>query len=825
MTATRLSVFALLLAGLALGACDDGGSSDPCADVTCSGHGVCSDVDGEASCACEAGYDDSGATCVNVDECADGTANCAADATCTDTDGAFTCACPAGYSGDGVTCSDTNECVEGTDNCATTATCTNTEGGFTCACDTGYTGSGETCANVDECTAESDNCSDNADCADSIGSFTCTCKAGFSGDGVTCTDIDECADGTDDCDPNATCTNVDASFTCACDAGFSGDGLTCVSDGEACDFEAETTACADSCVQIGDAGVCSDLCDTDDTCPAGWRCDTEFPDAGMAGMCLPNAECGDLTLYGKCEGTVIKYCAFGGPADFDCATDTDEQGVPLACGLVSDDYGYDCVSATYNGGCGEVSDGGSCDGNTLSYCASQANGDVVTVDCSADGLVCVASGGFADCVTTGATGCGPVSASGTCEGTTATWCLDHAVKTEDCSATGKVCGVDAGNFRCVDAPVLSGTHNVTGTFSFEKKALTEDGLGDISKRPVRGALVTVRKASDNSKVAEAYTGQDGSYALQFEGEGEVYVLVAAQGEPGKHNHIVYDCPLDDCGDGPGNLYGSKTANFTPTAATDLGETVITVASKNAGAFNIFDVFMKGADFAKANMGKYPPAVTVEWRSGQGTAGGTSYFSGYDGKIYILGSDEDTDEYDDPVLLHEYGHYLEFYLSRSDSPGGDHDGSKTDPRLAWGEGYGTYIGCAISDTPLYIDSTAGGSLIRDIRVAGNEYLASLNAPKQMKQLMSEYLIAEILWTIATGPGGTGGKTHAPTLDVLANYFTAFKDPTEGRGVEGVELVDFLDGWFCRQNGDKPYIQSIVNGIAKFPYDYAGPANCK
>ena len=225
------------------------------------------------------------------------------------------------------------------------------------------------------------------------------------------------------------------------------------------------------------------------------------------------------------------------------------------------------------------------------------------------------------------------------------------------------------------------------------------------------------------------------------------------------------------------------------------------------------------------MGRTPPAVTVEWLAGSGTAGGTSYFSGFDGKIYVLGGDDDTDEYDTPVLLHEYGHYLEYYLSRSDSPGGDHDGSKTDPRLAWGEGYGTYVGCAIGDSPIYVDTTAAGVSVTDARIAGDDYLADLDARQGDRQLMSEYLILQILWAISQGRDDLPGLGHAPTFDVLANYFTSFDEPPAGRGVDGVELVDFLDGWFCRQHGERPLIELVIGDMAQFPYDYAGPENCE
>jgi len=74
--------------------------------------------------------------------------------------------------------------------------------------------------------------------------------------------------------------------------------------------------------------------------------------------------------------------------------------------------------------------------------------------------------------------------------------------------------------------------------------------------------------------------------------------------------------------------------------------------------------------------------------------GTSFYSGSDssldpGEIYVLGdAATDTDEYDEHVIIHEWGHYFEDRLSRSDSIGGSHGiGDRLDLRLAFGEGFG------------------------------------------------------------------------------------------------------------------------------------------
>jgi len=83
---------------------------------------------------------------------------------------------------------------------------------------------------------------------------------------------------------------------------------------------------------------------------------------------------------------------------------------------------------------------------------------------------------------------------------------------------------------------------------------------------------------------------------------------------------------------------------------------------------------------------------------------TSSYIG-NGRILILGDDDsDTDEYDKHVVIHEWGHYFEDQLSRSDSIGGPHSGGqRLDPRVAMGEGFGNALSGIMTDDPFYRDS--------------------------------------------------------------------------------------------------------------------------
>jgi hypothetical protein len=109
-----------------------------------------------------------------------------------------------------------------------------------------------------------------------------------------------------------------------------------------------------------------------------------------------------------------------------------------------------------------------------------------------------------------------------------------------------------------------------------------------------------------------------------------------------------------------------------------------------------------------------PQLTVNWSVNNVAAGGDQSMgqivtSNYDGNsnLWILGdANSDTDEYDDHIIVHEWGHFFEDKFSRSDSIGGPHSaGDSLDIRVAFGEGWGNAWSAIATDNPIYFD-TAG-----------------------------------------------------------------------------------------------------------------------
>jgi len=590
-------------------------------------------------------------------------------------------------------------------------------------------------------------------------------------------------------------------------------------------FSDEMPCAAGECLPSDDEGngECMLPClgPDDPSCEAPYRC-AAVPlgeDGEDIWYCLPNADCGDLDFRGRCEGDALQFCGFTGPESVDCAELAEEGEDPYVCRLVSEDYGYDCVPEGFEGGCGAVSIEGVCEGDVLQFCESFETGEVVTVDCTELDLACVMDGdGYADCLPEGRTGCGAVTGQGTCEDGVAVYCDEEAfeVVREDCTGAGEQCRLGPAGFRCVAAPEPVGEGRVTGTWVFEKRPLGPNGYGALIQVPVRYATVVVLDQADQI-VAQGQTDELGGFSIAVDAEGPVRVSVTAQAATARHALSVRDCP--DRNDGSNcNVYGVSADPVMVVGGTDLGQLVVP-ADNPGGAFNIFDVFVTAYDFTIENFGERPTPITVLWAPGQNTACGTSCYGRRN--IYILGTPADTDEYDDAVLLHEFGHFVEDVLSRSDSPGGFHDGRPTDPRLAWGEGYGTYFGGELADSSLYLDGSAGG--VMRLELNNDHELADPDDPRGIRQLARELMVGAILWKTSRGTGDIPGLGAGAVFDVLGSYFV--EEFFEDRGVGGVDLVDFLDGLLCRGHDGRRLIDEMVIGTHRFPYDYGGIETCQ
>jgi hypothetical protein len=97
-----------------------------------------------------------------------------------------------------------------------------------------------------------------------------------------------------------------------------------------------------------------------------------------------------------------------------------------------------------------------------------------------------------------------------------------------------------------------------------------------------------------------------------------------------------------------------------------------------------------------------PALVIDWGS---QIDGTFFSISTAQHIALLADlSEDTDEFDQHVIAHEFGHYLEHNFSRADNIGGSHGaGDRLDMRVAFGEGWGYAFAAIALGDPIARDS--------------------------------------------------------------------------------------------------------------------------
>ncbi|MEO6950819.1 MAG: hypothetical protein ABI321_03320 [Polyangia bacterium] len=100
-------------------------------------------------------------------------------------------------------------------------------------------------------------------------------------------------------------------------------------------------------------------------------------------------------------------------------------------------------------GCGSVTSSGACSGTVLVYCDT-SSGQVVSMDCAAQGDVCTVDSFGSPSCTSGSTGggggsCGNIDSSGICNGDILEYCAG-TLTTQDCSMLGQTCMVDSSGY-------------------------------------------------------------------------------------------------------------------------------------------------------------------------------------------------------------------------------------------------------------------------------------------------------------------------------------------------------------------------------------------
>ena len=301
-------------------------------------------------------------------------------------------------------------------------------------------------------------------------------------------------------------------------------------------------------------------------------------------------------------------------------------------------------------------------------------------------------------------------------------------------------GATADDFVEITVTPASSAVTISGKATYDNVPhnIGTNGLNYLAttKDPIRGAVVELIQGA--STIAQSdVTDLNGNYSFDVNpNSGNYFIRIKSRAlrvDTASWDAKVVDNTTLDPVTSQQTIYALDGSTFTVTtaavnrptmnAASGWGGTSYT--GTRAGApFHILDRIMDGhLKLLTADPAITFPALEINWSSNNSSTGsgsladlrtgaiGTSFYSSgqtneFSGpQIFILGAENsDTDEYDGHVIVHEWGHYFENNLSRSDSIGGAHSaGDRLDMRLAFGEGFGNAWSGIITDDSFYRDS--------------------------------------------------------------------------------------------------------------------------
>ncbi len=332
-------------------------------------------------------------------------------------------------------------------------------------------------------------------------------------------------------------------------------------------------------------------------------------------------------------------------------------------------------------------------------------------------------------------------------------------------------------------PAPYDTVTVSGNAQFEfVPATASAGLNysAMANRPIRGAIVDAIDVSSNTVVSRVVTDELGNYSVAVPTNTQIFIRVRAQvyrsGTPSWDVRVVDNT----------RSQGSYVLDGSPFTTSDVditGKNMVArsgwsgsayTSPRNAAPFAILDVIYQNIQkVVSVDSSVALPQLLVNWSTKNVPSDGDKTLgqivtTNYDldgGQMYVLGAQGvDTDEYDRHVIAHEWMHYFEQKLSRSDSIGGSHTiTSKLDPRVAFSEGLANAFSGISNANPIYVDTAGTQQATTQITFD----LSSSTLAGSSRGWFNESSVQYVVYSLYVNRGASSGYDFSALYDTLIN----------------------------------------------------------
>jgi PKD repeat protein len=339
---------------------------------------------------------------------------------------------------------------------------------------------------------------------------------------------------------------------------------------------------------------------------------------------------------------------------------------------------------------------------------------------------------------------------------------------------------------------------VSGRITFERVPFSvASGRGlnypGTFEAPAREVEVELLRASNSEVLATTVTDAAGNYSLTGPGNTEIFVRAKALSRVGATaaRPAAWDLRVLNNTNGnalyvlDGAVFNAGTADQTRNlrATTGWGGDFAGVYTgvRAAAPFAILDTLYSAAQLVitQGDPAAQLAPLAAYWSPSNrpsetfapavGNIETTQYISplgsGSAPGIYVLGAaSNDTDEFDQHVIAHEFHHYLEDAVSRADSVGGSHSlDERLDPRVAFSEGFANAFSAMVLDDPVYRDSFG-------VAQGSDWHFDVENGAASIPGWYNETSVHRIVWDLYDAnnePGDSVTLGFAPIYDVLVS----------------------------------------------------------
>jgi uncharacterized protein YxjI len=202
-----------------------------------------------------------------------------------------------------------------------------------------------------------------------------------------------------------------------------------------------------------------------------------------------------------------------------------------------------------------------------------------------------------------------------------------------------------------------------------------------------------------NRIASTFTDRDGVYILNDIADfSRIKIRVSAK--MFKKNR--WDVKVIDNTNGDA-LYVIEGSIFDVGSTNKIRDLTATTSNQSSAPFAILDsIYQAMQKIDKVDKKIDLPPLRINWSVNNINSG--TYYDGEDNIVLQGDQKGDSDEYDDHIIIHEWGHFFETKFSRADNIGGSHGtGNYLDIRVSFGEGFGNALSAMVTDDPIYFDT--------------------------------------------------------------------------------------------------------------------------